>query len=873
MKNVVGIIVALLLFVPSPRASQSGGSGVSQICAGGEPIYCARDDRGIQQVTLIAPAPGVNQPFIMPDFGERAVRATGPNTNPSTPNDRYTANSGDYYAQWGLYDSAMCGGAGGYRFTVLQHSTGPLAMEFCPKTFTTIQAAQLNFAETGGQFSHIDPAAMYGMNGSQLQLYCYPDAGTSSAAYPVCANKAGTYTTLYDFASCPNLPTPVDAHYSDPPTQDATDRYFADVLGDAQNAWGYLFWLDKQTNNCMWFDPARFLYGGTGVARTASPTTTPFSAFLSTAPTVTAEYTSGTIPAGTYTVGVTYNSSTWQYGVGESPLSATAQVTLTSTGGFNVTPASCSDSFWCTGEGSVQFQPTYSVYACAGTSCAPTLQEYFQLSPAADGTTKTFSATVTAAEYPSLFDVTPFDQINGAGTWNFTAGLPWQYYFNTDSAYFNGQISGSQSGNTFSETFSSAPVAGQNAWVRWDSPNNPNEADQPIPTTTIATLVTNGPIAPTVAGTAGGGGGIHTVSISLTGNRVFFEVHGTAGNQNAMFWNPATGAVTPCSNAESCSGHLAFGYNKFLGVQNWQSFSNDAIYGDFNYGSAAYDTPDTYTSLLTGPPMGTAQLHNGTQHLSWANDLNGQDDEPACQGGSPAGGEAVNPLTPLDSEMFCFSPMTGHIWRFFHTHAMGASYVGGPYTGGGDSFWHLALGAQSQDGDYAILSTDLWGTLGWTQLENWAVSQSHAQGDEMVDPRGNLEIESAAGNCTTNSSAISWPTTFNAVTSDGTCAWHLLGILGQPFAGLNWTTAWNSNQGWPGGGYFAGVTIIDGNFNFETEMIANCNSGVATPTWSTTPGAMTSDGSCEWKNAGASGLTFVPAAASTRTDVFVVEMK
>lgn len=870
--SVAGLGARHLPFVTILMAqSSAAGVGTSMACNGGEPYYCARDDRSIQQITPIV-IPGVNQPFVLPDFGERAVRATGPNTNPATPNDRYTANSGDYYSQWGLYDTSMCSGAGGYRFVVLQHSTGPLAMEFCPKTMTTSLAAQMNFAETGGQFSHIDPAAIYGMNGSQLQVYCYPDAGTSSTAYPVCAGKAGTYTTLYDFANCPNLPAPVDARYSDPPTQDATDRYFSNVLGDAQNSWGYIFRWDKQTGACLWLDPSRFIYGGTGIAPTASPTTTPFSAFLSTPPTVTAEYTTGTIPAGTYTVGVTYNSYTWQYGTGESPLSATTQVTLTGAGGFNVTPASCTDAFWCTAGGSVQYQPSYSVYACAGTSCTPTLQEYFQLSPAADGTTKTFTATETATQYPSLFNVVPFDVINGAGTWNFTAGDPWEYYFNPDFSYWNGEISGSWSGNNFSETFATAPAAGHNAWVRWDSPNNPNLSNQTIPTTTIATLVTNGPVAPTVATTAGGGGGIHTVSINMTGSRVFFELHGTAV-WNALFWNPATGAIVGCNNDQSCSGHLAFGYTKFLGVQNSANFGADPIVGNFNYGIAPIDTPDAYTSFLTGPPAGVTVLNNGTQHLSWGNDLNGEDNEPACQGGSPAGGQSLNALAPLDSEMFCFSPVTGHVWRFFHTRSMGASYVGGPYTAGGDSFWHLTLGAQSQDGKYAMMSTDMWGTLGFTQLENWATSQSHAQGDEIVDPNGNLEVESAAGNCTTNVASISWPSSFNAVTADGTCTWHLLGGLGQPFAGLNWTTAWNSNQGWPGGGYIGGVTIIDSNFNFETETVPNCYAGVPTPTWNATVGGLTDDGSCIWKNTGPSGLAFIPGAASTRTDVFIVEMK
>lgn len=854
-----------LLAPATERASQSGGGGTSMACNGGEPYYCARDDRGIAPVTWLTP-PGFNQPFVLPDFGERAVRATYPNTNPSVPNQRYQANSGDYYSQWSIYDPQMCGGTGGYRFSVLQQSTGPLAYDFCPNTFTVTQMAQLNFAQTGAQYSHIDPAAVYGMSGSVLEMYCYPDAGTNSSVYPLCANKAGTYTNLYDFSTCPNLPEPLDSRYSDAPTEDATDRYFADVMGDAQNSWGYVVWWDKQTNTCKWLDSGRFEYGGTGVTPTPVSVGTPFQNFLSQAPTVTPEYTSGTIPAGTYTVGVTYSSYTWQYGIGESPLSAIAQVTLASTGGFTVTPPNCNDSFWCTDGGSVQFQPEYSVYACAGTSCAPTLQMYIQFTPAADGTTKTFTATSNGTAFPSMTN--PFDAIDGEGTWNFTH-LPWAYWANA-FPYFGGAAVGyTWVGSTITETFATAPAAGNNVWFRWSSSNNANTPLGSPVSTTIATLVTDGPPAPTVATTAGGGGGIHTVALNMTGNRVFFEMHGGASDWNALFWNPATGAVVGCNNAQSCSGHLAFGFNKFLGIQNYYNFSSDNIYGDFNYGIAGFDTPDTYSPVLTGPPNGQATMNNGTQHLSWNNNLNGEDNEPACQGGSPGGGQDLNALAPLDGEEFCFSPVTGHIWRFFHTRSTGAPYVGGAYQPTGPAFWHLTLGAQSQDGKYALLSDDWFGSLGWTDLGNWTANHGYSQGSEVVDGNGNLEIESASGSCTSGSS-VSWPTMFNAVTTDGTCTWHLLGIAGQMFAGLNWTA---SGQGYGSGAYAGGVYIIDSNYNLELETTPNCYSGSTAPSWNTTTGGLTSDHSCSWQNAGPSGLTFIPSAPETRTDVWVVEMK
>lgn len=854
-------------FGPSFLLGQSGtgGSGNSMACSGGEPYYCAPDDRAIRPVTWIAP-PAFNQPIVLPDFGERAVRATGPNTNPAIPNQQYTANSGDYYSQWSAYDPLMCGGTGGYRFAVLQQATGPLLFDFCPSTFTTTEEGQLSFPQTGAQFSHLDPAAIYGTSGSILVMYCSAEATSNSTVYPLCANKAGTYTHLYDFSTCPNLPEPLDSHYEDAPTEDATDRYFADVFADAQNSWGYIVWWDKQTDTCKWLDSGRFEYGGTGVAPTPVSVGTPYQNFLSQAPTVTPEYTSGTMAAHTYNVGVTYSSYIWQYGVGESPLSAIKQVTLTSTGGFVVTPPNCNDSFWCTDGGITQYQPEYSVYACDATltpGCTPTLQMYIQFTPVGDGTTKSFTVSApTAAAFPSLVDAT--DAIDGEGIWNFT-NLPWTYW--GGATYFNyfggGAVSYTWTASTITENFSVAPAAGNTVWLRWSSSNNPNNPLGSPVSTTIATLVTDGPTAPTVATTAGGGGGIHTVALNMAGNRVFFEMHGGAYDWNALFWNPATGAVVGCNNTQSCSGHLAFGFNKFIGQNNWISYSSAPIYGGFNYGIAGLDTPDTYTTMLTGPPAGQAVMNNSTQHLSWNNNLNGEDNEPACQGGSPLGGLDLNVLAPLDSEMFCFSPVTGHIWRFFHTRSSGAPYVGGAYQPTGPAFWHLTLGAQSQDGKYALLSDDWFGSLGWTELGNWTANQGYSQGSEVVDGKGNLEVESASGSCTSGAS-VSWPSTFNAVTTDGTCTWHLLGIAGQMFAGLNWSA---------NGGYVGGVYIIDSNFNLEYEMTPDCYSGAATPAWNSTTGGLVQDNSCTWQNKGPSGLTFIPNAPTTRTDVWVVEMK
>ncbi|MGH9344649.1 MAG: hypothetical protein ACRD19_12930, partial [Terriglobia bacterium] len=458
------VIAAIALFAAWPLSAQSGtsGSGASMACAGGEPYYCARDDRSIQPVTNFVPPP-VNAPFILPDFGERAVRVTDPNTNPATENARYSANSADYYNQWGLYDATMCGGAGGYRFVVLQESAGSLAYELCNKTMTVSQIAQLNFNEVGGQFSHTDPAAVFGIptDSTQLEMYCYPDA---TAGDPLCAGKAGTYTTLYDFASCPNLPAPIEAHYADPPSQDSTDRYFSDVLGEGQDTWGYLLRWDRTTGNCLWFNMGSFQYGGTGVAAT-NASTTPFVGLLPTAPTVTPEYTTGTLPAGTYTVGVTYSGDFLQYGVGETLLSATTTVTLTTTGGFTVTPPSCADSFWCKAEGQsgAQFQPIYSVYAIAGTTGTPTLQNYYQMG-VGDGTTKTFAGTISLTAYPSLF--TAQDQVEGSGAWDYTAGDPWGAWGSGFLYYGYGAISGSVSCSTgvYSFTFATAPPSGHAVW-------------------------------------------------------------------------------------------------------------------------------------------------------------------------------------------------------------------------------------------------------------------------------------------------------------------------------------------------------------------------------------------------------------------------
>ncbi|HLZ43787.1 MAG TPA: hypothetical protein VKQ11_22670 [Candidatus Sulfotelmatobacter sp.] len=118
----------------------------------------------------------------------------------------------------------------------------------------------------------------------------------------------------------------------------------------------------------------------------------------------------------------------------------------------------------------------------------------------------------------------------------------------------------------------------------------------------------------------------------------------------------------------------------------------------------------------------------------------------------------------------------------------------------------------------------------------WQASTAYSLGHELLSPNDHTEVAIVAG--TSAATEPAWGTTTGAILVDGGVTWidqgHLTAI---PLAG------WTANTA-----YAFGARIIDSNGKVEVVNTAG-TSGGATPGWSTTVGAKTTDGTVKWINA------------------------
>lgn len=118
----------------------------------------------------------------------------------------------------------------------------------------------------------------------------------------------------------------------------------------------------------------------------------------------------------------------------------------------------------------------------------------------------------------------------------------------------------------------------------------------------------------------------------------------------------------------------------------------------------------------------------------------------------------------------------------------------------------------------------------------WQATTAYSLGHEILSPNDHTEVAIVAG--TSAATAPAWGTTAGAILVDGGVTWidqgHLTAV---PLAG------WTANTA-----YAFGARIIDANGKVEVVNTAG-TSGGATPGWSTTVGAKTTDGTVKWINA------------------------
>lgn len=131
-------------------------------------------------------------------------------------------------------------------------------------------------------------------------------------------------------------------------------------------------------------------------------------------------------------------------------------------------------------------------------------------------------------------------------------------------------------------------------------------------------------------------------------------------------------------------------------------------------------------------------------------------------------------------------------------------------------------------------------TVTWTLVAtgvgvvpSWSPSHVFSVGNQIVLANGNVFMVTVAG--TSGAAPPVWPTVVGATVGDNTVTWKLV-----PTGTGSLFPAWSSSQA-----FAIGAEILDSNGNLQRVTVAG-TSGTMPPTWNTTIGATTTDGTVTW---------------------------
>ncbi len=179
----------------------------------------------------------------------------------------------------------------------------------------------------------------------------------------------------------------------------------------------------------------------------------------------------------------------------------------------------------------------------------------------------------------------------------------------------------------------------------------------------------------------------------------------------------------------------------------------------------------------------------------------------------------------------------------------GVTDIVNPNTAGGPSE-RLFVSVQS-DGRAANCGTGVGCVMSFVDAV-WQPSTAYAVGQQVLNPRLHVETVMTAG--TSGSTPPAWSATAGLQVNDGSVVWIDNGIL-RAFT----LAGWLPNHSYPA----ANSRILDSNGNVEVSTTPGTSNAIQQPTWPTTPGATTPDGTIVWTNAGPVPNLAIPSAGGS----------
>lgn len=191
----------------------------------------------------------------------------------------------------------------------------------------------------------------------------------------------------------------------------------------------------------------------------------------------------------------------------------------------------------------------------------------------------------------------------------------------------------------------------------------------------------------------------------------------------------------------------------------------------------------------------------------------------------------------------------GPLTEIFNSNQNSGANSGGP--AGTDKLFVSSLGPGTTN---PCFNNGTGGCVMDLPITAWQTGTIYAVGQEILDTNMNIQVVTIAG--TSGSTQPAWPSPGaggSIFKSDGSVEW-----VYKEGVGITGSGSWTANTGEP-----QGIFFVDSHGNTEVATTNSGTTGGTQPSWPTTIGTTTTDGTVQWVNAGPVDNFYLPVAGGT----------